>query len=567
MSAGDDVYAKPISFDDLLQFKTLNALSGSALGELAKIEKLDVADFLEGEVRTFVIDPIVRILGYDKGTDFSVDLGRPIEFLDKNKFPDYKFHLWREHFWLIEAKRPIPTEDTFGYAALAQAIEYAIHPDINAALVVLCDGLKLEIFDREVSVTKPILHVDKENLRRDFDKIRGLLEPMQVWFFQKRRIVRLIDKVFDKEFNLQRVEEFRALVERRLASKRSVVLENFRRNVKPDHEERKEHILAAPIEELVDVHLFFEHSIPLTKVLIDSLVARCEFNTFHVLHKIFPDRPRDSNDVYMAQGLAFLMALGEKRASVEWLPAWLMQGGQQTQASLEKATQYLLKLCLTYFEDDEAHKIVLLAGAAIRRIFKLFLLSNEAQWHMGEVLHFLGRYHVAELSWNQIVSSPEGHLVAIMDGGALTATHRFVTGCRAERGEFKTEVAKLQLKELWKLEKTLLGSIDNYPKLRKERNLGDMRMVEAAEVTYDLLGHTTLCLLQRFPRWTSYALQEHRALIGALASMNSWRAKELLGLRPLDEFTPATNVDLANRFFYGDIETLEALRTGYSGLA
>jgi hypothetical protein len=78
----DDLYAKPISIEDLQQFKALTPLPASALNELAKIEALDVTDFYEGEVRTFVIDPIVRILGYDKGTDFSVDLGRPIEFLD-----------------------------------------------------------------------------------------------------------------------------------------------------------------------------------------------------------------------------------------------------------------------------------------------------------------------------------------------------------------------------------------------------------------------------------------------------------------------------------------------------
>src|ERR1700747_135758 len=103
----DDLYAKPISFDDLLQFKALNPLPASAVDELAKLEALDLTGFYEQEVRTFFIDPIVRILGYDKGTHFSVDLGRPIECLDKKKIPDYKFNLWQENFWLIEAKRPL----------------------------------------------------------------------------------------------------------------------------------------------------------------------------------------------------------------------------------------------------------------------------------------------------------------------------------------------------------------------------------------------------------------------------------------------------------------------------
>jgi hypothetical protein len=191
--AFDDIYVRPIFIDQLMLSKALGPLPDVAIAELAKIEALDVSNFYEQEVRSFVIDPIVRLLGYDKGTDFSVDLDRPIEFLNKKKVPDYKFHLWKENFWLIEAKRPLPeNEKGFGYDVLAQALEYAVHPSINAALVVLCNGARLEIFDREVSVTEPILCVEKAGLRRDFNKIRALLEPMQVGFFEKRCVVRLL---------------------------------------------------------------------------------------------------------------------------------------------------------------------------------------------------------------------------------------------------------------------------------------------------------------------------------------------------------------------------------------
>jgi hypothetical protein len=505
----DDVFSKPISFDDLLHYKALTPLPLGALDELAKIEKLDVSGFYEPEVRTFVIDPIVRLLGYDKDTDFSMDLGRPIEFLGKKRFPDYKFHLWKENFWVIEAKRPLPeNKDVFGYDALAHAVEYAVHPNVNAALVVLCDGVILEVFDREVSLTEPVLHVDQANLRRDFNKVRALLEPMQVWFFQKRRIVRLIDKVFDKEFNLQRVAEFKTLIDRRLGAKRGVVLENFRRNVPPDHEERKKHFMAASTEELVDVHLFYEHPMPLTNVLFDTLVARCTPSPFPVMYKVFPDRPRDMNDAYGSHSIVFLIALGEKQASAGWLPSWLAQG-KQSEASIERAAQHLLKQSLNYFEDDQPRRVILLAAAAIRRAFKLILLSNEAQWRRGDVMHFLTRYHGEELSWDQVLSSPEGHLGAVLDIRSMMATQQFVTDCQGERGEFKTEVGKLRLKDLWSLEKNLLRAIDNYPRLRRERNLGDGRMTEAAAVSCDLLGHSTLCLLSRFPRWMAYALQEH----------------------------------------------------------
>lgn len=561
----DDFYAKPISFNELLQYKALAPMPTSALEELAKISALDVSGYYEQEVRTFIVDPIVRLLGYDKQTNFSVDLGRPIEVLGTKKFPDYKFHLWKENFWLIEAKRPLPeNKGAFGYEALSQAIGYAVHPDVNAALVVLCDGLILEIFDREVSLGGPVLHVDISNLRNEFDKIRALLEPMQVWFFQKRRIVRLIDKVLDKEFNLERVEEFRALVERRLTGKRSAVLENFRRNVKPDYEDRKEHFRAAPIDELIDVHFFFEHSPPLTDVLIDSLVGRCMPDSFRVLYKIFPDRPRDMNDIYTSHAAIFLIALSEKRESIEWLPAWLAQG-QQSNANTVKVARHFLKQCLSNFESDEARKLIVLAAASIRRILKLVFLSNEALWRMGNVRHFLARYQIEELSWKQITSSPEGHVVGMMDARSIAATQQFVADCRVERGEFKVEVGKLQLRGLWELEKQLLKAIDNYPKLRGERNLRDARMTEASAVNYDLMGHNTLCLLSRFTQWTEYALREHRPLIEKLASMNSWKARELLGLKLTDAFPRATDANFADYFFYGDVATQQALQEGYFG--
>lgn len=562
-----DVYAKPISFKELLQYKALAPMSASAVEELENISRLNVTGYYEQEVRTFIVDPIVRLLGYVKETDFSVDLGRPIEFLGKKKFPDYKFHLWKENFWLIEAKRPLPeNKDAFGYEAVAQAIEYAIHPDINAALVVLCDGLILEIFDREVSLAGPVLHVDIAKLHTQFDNIRALLEPMQVWFFQKRRIVRLIDKVFDKEFNLERVEEFRALIESRLTNKRSSVLENFRRNVKPDFETRKEAFRAAPVAELVDVHCFFEHSIPLAEVLIDSLVDKCTPNSFQVLYKIFPDGQRDMNDIYASHAAMFLIALSERRTSVEWLPAWLAQG-QQSNASTLAAARYFLKLCLNNFEGDEPRKLILLAAASIRRIFKLMFLGNEALWRMGNVMHFLARYQAEELSWTQIMSSPEGHVVGMMDGRSIAATQQFVTDCRAQRGEFKIEVGKLQLRHLWELEKQLLKAHNNYPKLRAERSLGDGGMAEAAALNYDLMGHNTLCLLSRFPKWITYALEEHRSLIEKLASMNSWKARELLGFKLTDAFPRATDADFAERFFYGDVATQQTLQEGYFGTA
>jgi hypothetical protein len=561
--AQDDPLAQPIKIDDLLLSKRLEPLAAEHTAAIGSIAKLDVSRFSEAEVRAYVIDPMVRILGYDKNTIFSADLEHPLKFLGRNLFPDYKVALWNENFWLIEAKRPqqLPA---FEYEELAQVIEYSIHPSINAALVALCDGVKFEIFDREVSVEAPVLRVEIRNLVRDFDKIRAVLDPMQVWFFQKRRVVRLIDKVLNKEFNMSRVEEFSALVERRIQGKRQLVVENFRSTIKSDDGEQAKRVATADAVELVELHLFTELPIPLTNSVNHRLVELSKHNSFHVMYRIFPDQPRAVNEIYMGQGLMYLMRLGEQHTEVGWMPAWLTQGAVSN-ANVEAATAYLLKQCLTYFENNEAYRIILLAGCAIQRIAKVMAISSNAVRQLGQNLHALARHELPELSWAQILASPEGQLIGLMDAQSRSALRDFVRRHTGGNGEFLTESAKATLASIWGLEKKLLASVGNYAKLRKERSLGEMRMIEWSAVTYDNLGHLSLCLMHGFPKWQAYVLANHRPQLEALVSMGSWSARKMLGIDDHAKIEPLPDAQLAERFFLGDKATLTALRAFYRG--
>ncbi|MGH7079744.1 MAG: hypothetical protein ACREFU_16815 [Acetobacteraceae bacterium] len=67
-------------------------------------------------MRGYIIDPIVRILGDDKGSIFSADLEHQLTFSGRQvKKADHKFALWNENFWLIEAKKPQIKKPHFGY--------------------------------------------------------------------------------------------------------------------------------------------------------------------------------------------------------------------------------------------------------------------------------------------------------------------------------------------------------------------------------------------------------------------------------------------------------------------
>ncbi|MBR0840488.1 type I restriction enzyme HsdR N-terminal domain-containing protein [Bradyrhizobium liaoningense] len=569
MASGDDPN-RMIDVDQLLLSKKLEPLSEQHRAELVAIAKLDVSAYSEMEVRTYVIDRIVRILGYDKGTVFSADLEHPVTFLGKNIFPDYKFTLWNENFWLIEAKKPRMNKVAFEYADFSQAIEYSVHPSINASLVVLCDGVKFEIFDREASVDAPMLRVMITELPRDFDKLRAVLEPMQVWFFQKRRVVRMIDKVFNKEFNMNRIGEFSDLVDRRLRSKHQIVIQNYRNTPRPDENADLDFVRTATPEDIIELLLFEERRIPVTNAVNLRLVELSTPSSFPVMLRIFPEEPRDATDVYMAQALAYLMRLAESQPSVQLIPTWLTKdSGDRT---LDGATKYLLRQCLTYFSDYEPYRIILLAANAIRRIAKVVAISNNAVQSIGKELHAFARHELPEMSWAQILGSPEHQIIGLMDGQVRGALYGFVKRHSGDdrpfsggRRSFQVESAKATLKSIWQLEAQLVASVGNYPKLMQERSLGDLRSIEWCSITYDYLGHFALCMMHLFPRWQQYALETHRDRLEDLIKLGSSKAREMLGVAPLSKVEALPDEVIATRFFFGDVHMLRTLRASYIG--
>lgn len=88
-----------MKIEDLLQQKALTPLAQENIAILEKIQVLDTRGNPEAEVRSFVLNPIVKILGYEKGTFFSLD----------------QCTLWEENFWIIEAKKPTPNDIVNGW--------------------------------------------------------------------------------------------------------------------------------------------------------------------------------------------------------------------------------------------------------------------------------------------------------------------------------------------------------------------------------------------------------------------------------------------------------------------
>jgi len=560
--------SRPFSIDDLLQHKALELLPPESVSELERIQHLNTGGYNEAEVRANVIDPIVRILGYQKGSQFSPDLEKRIDFIDKKKFIDYKCTLWEENFWIVEAKKPAAKRKrkSFSYKDFKQALEYAVHPRINAALILLCDGELFEVFDREENVSAPILRFSKNALLDNFDKLRALLGPWRVWFFEKRRVVRLIDKVFDKELNLQRLAEFKRIIESRLTGKRSIVLTNYQRSFSAMNSANKQELFMrqASTEDIVDGWFFMSLSIGQIWAMVETLVDRCLDRPFPVLHKLFPDQPRDASDTYYAYALMFLVLLNKKAKHSEWQPGWLpgwLRNGASGKIGIEPAAHILLKRCLTQFEEDEARKVTLLCYAAVRRVLKILAVLQQKEWTKAEGFHAFMRFAGEEMSWNSFVSSPSTLILQMLNSNTIAMTARLVAGCKDGKGNLQTEVAKAKLREMWGLESALLKTAPNYRALLGQRNIGEGYPTESVDVSIDYLGHLTLGALEHFPFWKDYTLRVHREHVELLAALGSSQAREWLGNTA--QISTLTEKDIADRFFFGDVGIMKELDEGY----
>lgn len=552
-----------LKIEDLLQHKALQPLPTNIIAELEKLQSLDVSSYTEAEVRAYVIDPIVKILGFEKGTTFSPDLEKSIKFLDSRKQIDYKCTLWEENFWIVEAKKPKQkARRKFEYSVFKQALEYAVHPQINAALIVLCDGDLFEVFDREEKVVEPLLRFKRVDLVKNIDSVRALLSPWQVWFFEKRRITRLIDKVFDREFNLQRLSEFQNVVYGRLESKRATVLKNYQRtfDAKQDQQQQRDFLRAMSTDDIIDAWFFLTLPSPDIHTMVEALVERCLSNPFPILYKLFPDEPRDACDTYYAYALRFLATLHDRTRDggfvLNWLPSWL-KSPNSNDANIETAIHILLEHCLTQFHDDEPRKITLLLYAAVRRILKRSALMKESEWTAAEQQFAFMRFVSEEVSWGQFASSPAGFVLQSINSRSISVTARLIALLKNDRRTLQVATAKAKLSDLWALEALFIKRSPNYANLREEKGISETYLSEDIDVTTDYLGHMSVCMLESFPEWKQYALQHHPNEIAMLAALGSWKAREWLGpdVPPIG----ISEQDLAERFFFGETGALRSL--------
>jgi hypothetical protein len=152
-------------------------MSTKVLGDFNLAEALDDPAFKEQGVRSFILDPIIKALGY---TQDSVDLEKTVQMQVGGKkqptayFADYALKIEQCYSCIIEAKAP--SKDIHDEEYVTQALSYAMHNTVRSRYFALCNGREFALYKTDVDRTL-VLRFSLAELDQYWDAVHQYLAP------------------------------------------------------------------------------------------------------------------------------------------------------------------------------------------------------------------------------------------------------------------------------------------------------------------------------------------------------------------------------------------------------
>ncbi|MBO9204210.1 MULTISPECIES: type I restriction enzyme HsdR N-terminal domain-containing protein [Niastella] len=303
-------------------------ISDAELLQLKRLSKLDFSKYNETEVREFFLIELLKLLGYQSGTDYSISLEQSFPLNNLSLYPgskriklDYICSLRKQYFWLIEAKegkcrnplRPpkIRAKD------VEQAFFYSQHPEVNCRYFVVSNGWYIQLYDRDTLAGKltPILAIKHTDLPEKFLELDQYVGATQILPMVKEKILDQIEKVFASEIRIERLDEFIDEVKEKAARVRGKVEEAAREIYFKNHPENEalklldqEDISTSVYSVFQNIRVRFEINYVADK-LVTRLVnnrSKYSFNEYTFFSRLLLENPYPVNYYYYPHVLHFL---------------------------------------------------------------------------------------------------------------------------------------------------------------------------------------------------------------------------------------------------------------------
>jgi hypothetical protein len=191
---------------------------------LKKLQLLDFGGKGESFVESNFLTPLLECLGYETYKDYEVrrhgddDTSFKLHYPPveqgarkvKHYQPDYMPTIRKKMFWVIETKSPKDVVAPFDFQYLVQGLQYCIHPEIQAAYLLLTNGLVSSVYDAhgsvflDADVYEPILEFRTDELANRWPEIYSLLAVEKIRYRIEEQLKVMYDKLclssLDKDY-------------------------------------------------------------------------------------------------------------------------------------------------------------------------------------------------------------------------------------------------------------------------------------------------------------------------------------------------------------------------------
>lgn len=246
-------------------YKIFKPLSEQDKEVLREIGKKDFTNYKEQDIREEVIAPIVKLLGYEKNSDYEVEreesykaneLFIKIGSRERQKL-DYLCNIRKNNFWLIEAKNGESKE--ISQEQLEQAYFYSIHPKVNCRYFAVTNGWLFNLYDRNKflsddnsDIFTPIFSIKHSELEQNFYKLYEYLGASNIIFNVKSEcLLKEIEKTLSAEVYLKRLDYFKRAVDSIITKSERSVYRNIGKLESISDEKRKEYLISLNLGDLI----------------------------------------------------------------------------------------------------------------------------------------------------------------------------------------------------------------------------------------------------------------------------------------------------------------------------
>ncbi len=520
--------------------KFLQPLDADAQNVLSALAAKDLTQFNEQDVREEFLAPLVQLLGYGRGTDYDVRRGEDYQlapaFIQVGRQRvelDYQFLVYRQGFWLLEAKPakstdpktpPVPKEDDIG-----QAFFYALHPRIDAPYFAVSNGWHFWLFDRDSdNPTEPILKITQNELPGRFDEIRRFVAADQIVFNIKERLLKRINQVLSADCCPERTGQFVESVFRIADQAQPRVLENFRtaRKTEPSSSDWDRTLTSLRLDQLAEFPMEYPRSFGEIKevsgAVASKLLSQPESTLFY--SRLCLEEARAVPMFYYLSSLYTLgtLALNIQRPS-PWVPAELRRH-PKVDVSHVDLFNWWARLLLTRFHYPPRPELRLLwlLEALVGRITKQLLVYGTSQRKSIIEAVNLQRYMLPEESLSWLIPCPAKQVLTLVEiAQRHTCGIFFRNHFDKSTRRWNSTLAVQHYQQFVDLEQKLVEATADYDSVKKElgSDWSELMCIDHVNKEFDQFGAGICDVLKEFPTLLPKLPLEQQSALGELAEL------------------------------------------------